>query len=816
MKRRSQTTLALFAVLLSSAVSAAAPSGPSGSSGIAEYAKGMTRQEGYLPLVWDGTKGRLLVDVPTNGEEFLYLTSASTGLGEPTINIDLDRGSVINQFLAHFERVGPKLHLVARNERFRASGGSAALERSVEESFPTSTLGSFEIVASSGDRVLADLTPLFLSDAVDVRASLRQAGEGNYSLDAGRSRIFLARTKAFPKNSEVEAALTFTSDAPGSKLAGQTPDARTLTLRQHHSFVKLPGPGYQPRAFDPRAGAFNIEYYDFSRPFDRDPVVRLITRHRLQKRDSTAAISEPVEPLVYYLDPAIPEPYRSAFRQGVGWWNRVFEAAGFHNALRIEDMPADMDPMDARYNVIQWLHRDDPGPSVGASLVDPRTGEIIKAAVRMDSYRSLVDYDLYAAMLPAMGKDAGDPDPEAERFVMARRRQHAAHEVGHTLGFAHNFVGAAEGRSSVMAYPGPLVRLTNDQLDLADAYRAGPGAWDTLIVRLAYGDGDQASREQLIREAQARGLHFGTNPDEGLDGSYPATSVWVNGADPVEELARMMAIRRFLLERFDQRAIRPGEPMATLGRRFTEAYLFHGHTLNAAIKAIGGMEYDYAVRGDPGPPTRLVRGVRQRRALELALSGLEPAELAVPERIAVLLAPRPFGYDPDPQSFGSRTGAAFDPLAPAHALAAQTLGGILTPQRCARLVTFATRDSTLPTLEEVIGRIIQRSFTPASGARAAALKRVVQREVVDALVRLDASAEATPETRAGAEWGLSRVRERVAARGVRLTPQELAHRAALERDIDRVLERQQSPTAPPGAPPQPRRPWPSAQYWEDE
>jgi hypothetical protein len=270
-----------------------------------------------------------------------------------------------------------------------------------------------------------------------------------------------------------------------------------------------------------------------------------------------------------------------------------------------------------------------------------------------------------------------------------------------------------------------------------------------------------------------------------------------------------------LLERFDEHAIRPGEPMATLSRRFTEAYLFHGHTLNAAIKAIGGMEYDYAVRGDSGPPTRLVRGVRQRRALELALSGLEPAELAVPERIAVLLAPRPFGYEPDPQGFASRTGPAFDPLAPAHALAAQTLGGILTPQRCARLVTFATRDSTLPTLEEVIGRIIQRSFTPASGARAAALKRVVQREVVDALVRLDASSEASPESRAGAEWGLGRIRERVATRGARLTPQEVAHRAALERDIDRMLERRQAPAAPPAPPPQPRRPWPSATYWED-
>ena len=389
--------------LASSARSAAAPkAAPAAPPSIADYTKGMERQEGYFPLIWDPARGRLLVEVPQPGEDFLYLTSAATGLGDPGLNIDLDRGSLVDQFLAHFERAGPRLHLVARNSRFRAIGGSDALARSVEESFPTSTLGAFEIVAESQGRVLADLTPLFLSDAVDVRGSLRAANQGSYSLDRDRCRIFRARTRAFPRNSEVEAALTFASDPPGDRLRGQSPDARSLTLRQHHSFVKLPDPGYVPRAFDPRIGVFGIEYYDFARRFDQDPRVRMIVRHRLEKRDPAAAVSEPVKPIVYYLDPAVPEPYRSAFREGARWWNRVFEAAGYRNALRIEDMRPDMDPLDARYHVILWTHRDDPGPSVGASLVDPRTGEIIKAAVRMDSHRSLVDYDLYAALLPAL------------------------------------------------------------------------------------------------------------------------------------------------------------------------------------------------------------------------------------------------------------------------------------------------------------------------------------------------------------------------------------------------------------------------------
>jgi hypothetical protein len=780
---------------------------------IAEYTRNMERQEGYLPLVWDPAHGRLLVEVPQPGEEFLYLTSAATGLGEPAVNLDLDRGSLVNQYLARFERVGTRLHLVARNSRFRAPGSDEELARSVEESFPTSTLGAFEIVAESAGRVLADLTPLFLADALDVRGSLSAAGQGSYSLDRERSRIHRPHTRAFPRNSEVEAAVTFVADSPGERLQAQAPDARSITLRQHHSFVKLPDPGYVPRAFDPRVGVFGIDYYDFGRPFDRDPRVRLIVRHRLRKRDPAAALSEPVTPIVYYLDRAVPEPYRSAFRDGARWWNRVFEAAGFRNALRIEDMPADMDPMDARYHVIQWVHRNDPGPSVGATLVDPRTGEIVKAAVRMDSHRSRVDYDLYAALLPAMGKDAAGPDSGAEPFAMARRRQHAAHEVGHTLGFAHNFAAAADDRSSVMAYPGPWVRWVDGHIDLSAAYRDGPGAWDSVMVRYAYSEfpaaGEAAGLEDIVRQAHARGLRFATNPDEGLEGSYPAASVWVNGHDPVEELARMMSIRRVVIDRFDERAIRPGEPMAGLGRRFAQAYLFHGHTLDAAIKAIGGMEFDYAVRGDGGPPTRIVSAARQRRALELALDGLEPRELAVPERVAVLLAPTPFGYDADPESFASPAAPAFDPLAAARSLASATLGGILTPGRCARLAAFATRDTTLPTLEEVIGRIVRRAFVPAAGAHDLALKRVVQRELVDQLMRLDARADATPEARAGAEWGLARIRDRVTEHPGPANPGEIAHRAAIRGDIERFLQRRAPGLPPPPAPPLPRRPWPA-------
>ena len=791
------------------AASAATPTVP---PGIPEFTRGMERQEGFLPLVWDAPRGRLLAEIAPSGEEFLYLTSSATGLGHPNVNVDLDRGSLVNQLLARFERVGPRVHLVARNARFRASGDSRSLARSVDESFPTSTLGAYEIVAESGPRMLVDLTPLFLADAVDVPASLRAAGQGSYALERERCRIHRERTRAFPRNTEVEAALTFTSDEPGNAIRPHVPDPRSITLRQHHSFVKLPEPGYVERGFDPRAGVFNVEHFDFARTYYQDPIRRLIVRHRLQKRDPAAAVSEPVQPIVYYLDPAVPEPYRTAFRDGALWWNRVFEAAGYRNALRVDDLGPEMDPMDARYHVIQWVHRSDPGPSVGSVLVDPRSGEILKAAVRMDSHRSLVDFDIYAALLPAMGKDAGSLDAEAEAFVMARRRQHAAHEVGHTLGFAHNFAAAADGRASVMAYPGPLILWSQDRPDLSAAYRDGPGLWDSLMVRYAYADfapaDEAAGLEGILGVARERGLRFATNPDEGPDGAYPAASVWVNGSDPVEELARMMTIRRAVIDRFDQRAIRPGEPMAGLGRRLAQAYLLHGHTLNAAIKAIGGMEFDYAVRGAGGPPTRIVSGARQRRALELALDGLEPRELAIPERVAVLMAPTPFGYETDPEAFRSPAAPAFDPLGAARALSAMTLGGILTPGRGARLAAQAVRDTTLPTLGDVVARIIRRAWEPATGAGPAALRRVVQREATDQLMRLAARADATPEVRAGAEWGLARIRERVMEPlAERASPAEAAHRAAIGRDIDRFLSRRIETIPAPAA--LPRRPWPA-------
>ena len=790
---------------------------------ISDYTKGFEKRDGYLPLYWDGARGRLLLEGRA-GEEFLFLPSLATGIGD--VDLGLDRGTIGDAQLARFERAGPRATLVLENPAFRATGGNEALERSVRESFATSTLGAFDVLAQDGERVLVDATSLVLSDVMDVRGALR--GQGTFVLDRDRGTVYLPRTKGFPRNTEVEATLTFMSDNPGRAVRAHAPEGRAVTLRQHLSFVELPDPGYRPRRFDPRIGLFALAFWDYAKPFDQDPVTRYIIRHRLEKKDPAAALSEPVQPIVYYLDPGVPEPYRSAFHEGAMWWRAVFEAAGFKNAFPIEDMPPDMDPMDARYNVIQWVHRDSPGYSIGPSFVDPRTGEIIKAAVRMESERSLSDYNIYAGTLPTRAEadwqagplgDAGlarwltglDTSASAEAFVMARRRQHAAHEVGHTLGLAHNFIAAADGRASVMAYPAPLIRLSNGRLDLSQAYRNGPGAYDSLAIRYAYTvfppDKEAAGLDAIVQDELRSGVRFLTNPDEGSDNSYPENTTWVNGKDAVEELPRVTAVRRFLIDHFDERAIAPGEPLALLNKRFATVYLHHRFTLDAVVKAVGGMEYQYAVRGDALPPTTLIPAARQRRALELVLDALQPDALAVPERVLRLLAPTPFGYEHDAWAFSSAAAPAFDQLSAARALATQVIGGVLAPARAARVAAFHDRDAREPSLTEVVGRIVERTWVAGGAARTdhPALGRVVQRVVVDQLIALASDERATPESRAAAEWGLRRVARLASA--ATAEPDAQAHRQLVTADIERFMgrrdvgtSRRPGPASPPGVP----------------
>ena len=285
-----------------------------------------------------------------------------------------------------FERVGPRVLLIEKNYRFRASSENPMEKRAVADSFAISVLWGFDVVASEGASVLVDATEFFERDMVGAGHAIQQTKQGTYRVDPKRCALFMERTKNFPKNSEVEVTLTLTGDDPGHYVTEVAPNPQAITLREHHSFIELPDSNFEPRAFDPRAGYFDMRYRDYSAPLGDDIDKRLIVRHRL-----TAD-----RPIVYYVDGGAPEDVRQALMEGASWWNQAFEAAGFPNGFQVKVLPADVDPMDVRYNIVQWVHRYTRGWSYGNAIADPRTGEILKGQVTLGSLRYRQDYLIFS------------------------------------------------------------------------------------------------------------------------------------------------------------------------------------------------------------------------------------------------------------------------------------------------------------------------------------------------------------------------------------------------------------------------------------
>lgn len=766
----------LFPILL--VAQASAPPTPT----IASRTKGFDRFPGFLPFYWDAKAGKIWLEIDRWDTEFLYLTSLSSGLGSN--DVGLDRGKPGDTRIVRFERSGPKVLLVHRNYGFRADTNNPDERAAVEEAFAQSIVWGGKVEADEGGRVLVDATSLFLSDAVDVAGSLRRARQGTYKLDAARSAFYLSRTKNFPRNSEIEATLTFelTGDRPGSFVQDVAPSPEAVTVRAHHSFVALPEDGYEPRVFDPRSGYNRISYMDFAAPIEEPIRKQFIVRHRLKKRDPRAATSEPVEPIVYYLDRGTPEPIRSALLEGARWWDQAFEAAGYRHAFRVELMPEGADPADVRYNVIQWVHRSTRGWSYGSSVVDPRTGEIIKGRVTLGSLRVRQDY-LIAEGLLAPYEEGRAANPQMQQLALARLRQLSAHEVGHTLGIMHNYVSSAQDRASVMDYPHPLARLNGPGApDLSNAYAKGIGEWDKVSIAFGYSDfapGTDESKalDEILKNAIRRGLYFLSDMDaRPASSAHPQTHLWDNGADAVAELDRVLQVRARALERFSANDIRPGAPMATLEEVLVPVYLMHRYQLEAAAKVIGGLDYRYALRGDGQPVAVVVPGIEQHKALRAVLRTISPETLTLPEPILRLIPPRPAGYPRHRELFPSHTGLTFDAIAPAESAAQLAVSLLLNPDRASRLIQYHARDSAVPGLGEIADSLLMATWkAPRKPGLAGEVQRAVDQIALRGLMSLTVSTAASAQARAIANQRLAGLDRWLAAQSNAADADQKAH-----------------------------------------
>lgn len=766
---------------------------------------GLERRDGFVPVYLNDRTGAVWLELPRDSARMLLMTTLATGLGSNALG--LDRGSGGGVRVARFDKAGERVLVTFENTQYRSSGGTDH-QRTVAEGFANSTVAALPLLAEEGGRLLVDATEFVMRDWNDIAGTLTRSRQGSYAVARDRSRLFKPYTRGYPDNTEIDVALTLaaTGDAGGA-IRRFVPDARALDFRQHITLLRLPDAAFRPRIADPRVGYFGVTFKDYAAPIQAQLERTWAARHRLERVNPNDPKSPIKRPIVYYVDRGIPEPLRTATLEGVAFWAEAFDRAGLKGGFKVELLPESVDPMDVRYNVVQWVNRNERGWSVGGALTDPRTGEMLKGMARMDSHRNRTDYNIYAAFL---GADAAAADTA---FVLARIRQVSAHEVGHTLGLGHNYIASTYDRGSVMDYPAPRIRVTNGRIDISAAYDRGPGAYDVWAIRWGYGIFPASSERDSLKAIVAEGLRKGylylSDGDARPEGAAdPRTNLWDDAATAGEFLAHQMAARRLALHQFGLRNIRDGEPLALLQDRFPLLYFFHRFALNGVTKTLGGLEYANPLRGDGQQATRIISAVRQREAMRQLLGALDPQELAIPDTVLTLFAPR-LDAGSNVELIGQRTAPAFDELGAARTLAQMIVDGILQHERAARMVQYAARMADGYSLQEAIRALVAGTWdAPApTGGKLAAIQRVTQRAVADRLVLLAADKDASPEVRAIAEFEVNALLATAGSRAAAAAPDDVrAHWRAIAQMFRQYQEKGEVPvltpalTAPPGDP----------------
>jgi len=776
--------LRLFPITLALVLASPALAGPAGPA--PKTAPQTKDYSGLLPVHVGEQDGRIVLTLPRPGTDgvsarYLYTTALRTGLGAaPTF---LDRGRIGNTQIIAFRRIGKKVAIQFENPRFRATG-QAQSDPAGSGDFAISTIWMGDVADTLPDgSFTVDIADFLAADTLGIAASLNQSadtmGTGGDAQGAGKgfkrdvklSAALPASVKVFPENIEIDAIQTYTSDDPGAEVENIAPDPHQVSFTVHTSLVQLPGPGFVPRAFDPRIGGFSTQVVDFAAPLGQDVVRDFANRFRLEKINPGAAPSPVKKPIVYYIDNRAPQPIRDALVEGVSWWKKAFEAAGFIDAFEVKVLPPDADPMDVRYNVVNWDDRATRGWSYGQEIVDPRTGEIVKGMVVLGSLRTRQDIQIFEGLVGADKLDTGGPN-DPVRAALARLRQLASHEVGHTIGFAHNFAASTQDRASVMDYPAPRIGLIGGKPDLSDAYGVGLGKWDMATVNWLYGAPDQATADADARATVAAGLRY--VPDDNArapDTAERWAALWDDGADPTAELNRMITVRKAAIDQFGLGALAPGEPMANLRRRFVPIWLLDRYEVVAAAKAIGGGDFGYAVNGDGTEQARPVPAAAQRAALSALLATLSPDALRVPERLIPLLSSARNGSDNrqfDIELLASARSPIFDPLVAADAAAEITLGSLLAPARLARVSSQHAIDPTMLGVDELLDKLIATTLPPHTDT----LSRRIAYRTIAMLAGVAENKAATPEVAAAVDAKLHAVAQQLAAR-----PGDAAERA---------------------------------------